>query len=162
MEEQSRQDPFSNNNLDSPEYRARLMRKLNCLVALLEVAITRVHQTLAGPDPDVERLERIRANLQNTLGVCVRARVALEERQGLPDDLPHVLGRITFDAREEGEECEEGEEGLELGDGALPPGSIVELSTAIEREKFERLGPISTSEVDDTDIDDLQRRLMGS
>lgn len=158
MEEQSRQDPFSDNNLDSPEYRARLMRKLNCLVALLEVAITRVHQTLAGPDPDVERLERIRANLQNTLGVCVRARVALEERQGLPDDLPQVLGRITFDAREE----EEDGEGLELPDGILPPGAIVELSTAIEREKFESLGPISTSEVDDTDLDDLQRRLMGS
>ena len=158
MEEQSRQDPFSDNNLDSPEYRARLMRKLNCLVALLEVAITRVHQTLAGPDPDVERLERIRANLQNTLGVCVRARVALEERQGLPDDLPQVLGRITFDAREE----EEDEEGFELPEGALPPGSIVEFSTAIEREKFESLGPISTSEVDNTDFDDLQRRLMGS
>ena len=60
MEEQSKQDPFSDNNLDSPEYRARLLRKLNCLVALLEVAISRVHQTLAGPDPDVERLERIR------------------------------------------------------------------------------------------------------
>jgi len=156
MEEQSRQDPFSDNNLDSPEYRARLMRKLNCLVALLEVAITRVHQTLAGPDPDVERLERVRSNLQNTLSVCVRARVALEERQGLPDDLPQVLGRITFDAREEGEE------GLELTEAVLPPGSIVELSTAIEREKFERLGPISTNEVDDTDLDDLQRRLMGS
>ena len=157
MEEQSRQDPFSDNNLDSPEYRARLMRKLNCLVALLEVAITRVHQTLAGPDPDVDRLERIRSNLQNTLSVCVRARVALEERQGLPEDLPQVLGRITFDSREEEEE-----EGAELAASVLPPGSIVELSTAIEREKFERLGPISTNEVDDTDLDDLQRRLMGS
>lgn len=156
MEEQSRQDPFSDNNLDSPEYRARLMRKLNCLVALLEVAITRVHQTLAGPDPDVERLERIRENLQNTLRVCVRARVALEERQGLPTDLPQVLGRITFDAREE-----DGEE-FEVSECHLPPGSIVELSTAIEREKFERLGPISTREVDGTDLDDLQRRLMGS
>jgi len=156
MDDKSRQDPFSDNDLDSPEYRARLMRKLNCLVALLEVAITRVHQTLAGPDPDVERLERIRSNLQNTLSVCVRARVALEERQGLPDDLPQVLGRITFDAREgEGEE-------MEFEEGALPPGAIVELSTAIEREKFERLGPISRGEVDGTDIDDLQRRLMGS
>ena len=156
MDDKSRQDPFSNNDLDSPEYRARLMRKLNCLVALLEVAITRVHQTLAGPDPDVERLERIRSNLQNTLSVCVRARVALEERQGLPDDLPQVLGRITFDAR-----AEEGEE-VDFEEGVLPPGAIVELSTAIEREKFERLGPISRGEVDDTDLDDLQRRLMGS
>jgi hypothetical protein len=156
MEEPSRQDPFSDNNLDSPEYRARLKRKLNCLVALLEVAITRVQQTLAGPDPDVDRLERIRSNLQNTLSVCIRARVALEERQGLPEDLPQVLGRITFDPRDEEEES------MELAENALPPGAIVELSTAIEREKFERLGPISTIEVDDTDLDDLQRRLMGS
>ena len=154
MEEKSKQDPFSNNNLDSPEYRARLMRKLNCLVALLEVAISRVQQTLAGPDPDVERLERIRENLQSTLGVCVRARVALEERQSLPSDLPQVLGRITFDIRDDEDE--------ELFESALPPGSIVELSTAIEREKFERLGPISHGEVDDTDLDDLGRRLMGS
>ena len=131
------------------------MRKLNCLVALLEVAISRVQQTLAGPDPDVERLERIRSNLQNTLSVCVRARVALEERQGLPSDLPQVLGRITFDPRDEDEDGEQSET-------VLPPGAIVELSTAIEREKFERLGPISHGEVDGTDLDDLQRRLMGS
>jgi len=156
MEEQSKQDPFSNNNLDSPEYRARLMRKLNCLVALLEVAISRVQQTLAGPDPDVDRLERIRTNLQSTLSVCVRARVALEERQGLPSDLPQVLGRITFDSRDE-----EGED-EELFETALPPGAIVELSTATEREKFENLGPISHREVDRTDLDDLERRLMGS
>ena len=156
MDEQSSQDPFSDNNLDSPEYRTRLMRKLNCLVALLEVAISRVHQTLAGPDPDVERLERIKENLQNTLSVCVRARVALEERQGLPADLPEVLGRITFDSQED--ETDE----FEVTENHLPPGSIVELSTAIEREKFERLGPISTNEVDGTDLEDLERRLMGS
>ncbi|MCH2102594.1 MAG: hypothetical protein MK297_01135 [Planctomycetes bacterium] len=156
MEDKSRQDPFSDENLDSPEYRARLMRKLNCLVALLEVAISRVQQTLAGPDPDVERLERIRSNLQSTLSVCVRARVALEERQGLPDELPQVLGRITFDARDEAGE------GEALSDSGLPPGAIVELSTAIEREKFERLGPISRGEIDGADLDDLQRRLMGS
>jgi len=154
MEEKSKQDPFSNNNLDSPEYRARLMRKLNCLVALLEVALSRVHQTLAGPDPDVDRLERIRVNLQSTLSVCVRARVALEERQGLPSDLPQVLGRITFDARDDEDE--------ELYETSLPPGAIVELSTAVEREKFERLGPISNGEVEGTDIDDLGQRLMGS
>jgi hypothetical protein len=156
MEEKSQQDPFSDNNLDSPEYRARLMRKLNCLVALLEVAISRVHQTLAGPDPDVDRLERIRENLQGTLGVCVRARVALEERQGLPSDLPQVLGRITFDARDDEDEDQE------FAMTQLPPGAIVEFSTAREREKFERLGPISTAEVEDTDLEDLGRRLMGA
>ena len=156
MEDKSSQDQFSDNNLDSPEYRARLMRKLNCLVALLEVAISRVHQTLAGPDPDVERLERVRENLQGTLGVCVRARVALEERQGLPSDLPQVLGRITFEPRDEDEE-----DALSA-QTTLPPGAIVEFSTSSERDKFERLGPISSIEVNDTDLDDLGQRLMGA
>ncbi len=153
MEDKSKQDPFSDNNLDSPEYRARLTRKLNCLVALLEVAISRVHQTLAGPDPDVERLERVRTNLQSTLSVCVRARLALEERRALPGDLPQVLGRITFDAHHDGEEAPQ---------EPLPPGAFVEFSSANEHEKFEKLGPISSREIHETDLDDLQRRLMGS
>lgn len=153
MEDKSKQDPFSDHNLDSPEYRARLMRKLNCLVALLEVAISRVHQTLSGPDPDVERLERVRTNLQSTLSVCVRARLALEEQRALPQDLPQVLGRITFDAHHEGEEASE---------EALPPGAFVELSSANEHEKFKKLGPISGREINDADLEDLERRLMGS
>ena len=155
MEDKSKQDPFSDNNLDSPEYRGRLMRKLNCLVALLEVAISRVHQTLSGPDPDVERLERVRSNLQSTLGVCVRARLALEERRGLPKDLPQVLGRITFEAHHEGEEEPDLEE-------SLPPGAFVEFSSATEHEKFTKLGPISVREIHETDLADLERRLMGS
>ena len=153
MEDQSKQDPFSDNNLDSPEYRERLTRKLNCLVALLEVAISRVHQTLSGPDPDVERLERVKVNLQSTLGVCLRARLALEEKRALPEDLPQVLGRITFDAHHEGEE---------VSQEPLPPGAFVEFSSANEHEKFKKLGPISNREVHETDFDDLQRRLMGS
>ena len=44
----------------------------------------------------------------------------------------------------------------------LPPGSFVELSSANEHEKFEKLGPISVREIHETDLDDLQRRLMGS
>ena len=153
MEDQSKQDPFSENNLESPEYRERLTRKLNCLVALLEVAISRVHQTLSGPDPDVERLERVRTNLQSTLGVCLRARVALEEQRALPGDLPQVLGRITFDAHHEGGEVPQ---------EPLPPGAFVELSSSNEHAKFQKRGPISVREIHETDLEDLERRLMGS
>ena len=32
------QEPFKESNLESPEYRERLMRKLNTLIAVLEVA----------------------------------------------------------------------------------------------------------------------------
>ena len=51
--------PFSESHLDSPEYRRRLMRKLNTLIAVLEVACAKVRQSLSGPDPDIDRLNRI-------------------------------------------------------------------------------------------------------
>ena len=51
-----------------------------------------------------------------------------------------------------------------LGAGFAPALIIEEDSDVgeVEREKFERLGPISNGEVENTDIDDLGQRLMGS
>ena len=72
------QEPFRESHLDSPEYRERLMRKLNCLIAVLEVATAKVDRSIEGPGADVERLGRIRTNLRGTLDVCLRARAALE------------------------------------------------------------------------------------
>ncbi|MFT7485047.1 MAG: hypothetical protein ACI9F9_000893, partial [Candidatus Paceibacteria bacterium] len=61
-------EPFNESNLNSAEYRDRLTRKLNCLIALLEVAMARVRRSLSGPDPDVERLSKI----SRPLRLCVR------------------------------------------------------------------------------------------
>jgi len=83
MSQEPQDEPFQETNLDSPEYRERLMRKLNCLIAVLEVATAKVKKNMAGSPPDAERLSRICANLQSTLEVCQRARVALERRQSL-------------------------------------------------------------------------------
>ena len=53
-----------------------LEHKLNTLIAVIEVACAKVRQSLAGPDPDVDRLSRIHKNLKETLGVCMRAKRA--------------------------------------------------------------------------------------
>ena len=81
MTSQPDERPFSESNLESPEYRARLQRKLNCLIAVLEVACAKVRRSLTGPDADTERLTRIQKNLQDTLNVCQRAKRALERAQ---------------------------------------------------------------------------------
>ncbi len=74
MTDQPAPEPFHESNLEDPEYRERLMRKLNCLIAVLEVANAKVKRSLAGPAPDIERLEKIRTNLTSTLEVCRKAK----------------------------------------------------------------------------------------
>ncbi len=146
------EEPYSDSQLDSPEYRKRLLRKLNTLIAVLEVACAKVRRSLAGPDPDVERLTRIQNNLQDTLGVCQRAKRALErceqqhsqippakaEKPALPPQLPSPAAP-----------------------SAQPVVSSAELASAEEKRKFERLGPIDLREVRACDLDALCRRLMG-
>ena len=170
MSQPAREEPFSESNLDCPEYRERLMRKLNCLIALLEVAMARVHRTLAGPDPDVDRLRRIQENLRSTLDVCRRARGALERRERLPDELRSSLARVAELRPREGErERGPGEPALDAGDDRelpparrrLPRGARVELRGEEEARKFERLGPITPRELAGADLDALSRWLQG-
>ncbi len=161
MSDSQRREPFSESNLDSPEYRERLLRKLNCLIALLEVAMARVRKSLAGPDPDVERLIRIRRNLQSTLDVCLRARSALERRESLPEELPSTLAQVSSLARAEAA-AEEVVEEITPPRRPLPAGSTVEMSSPEEAEKFEALGPIEPRMVAACDLDELARRLQAS
>jgi hypothetical protein len=144
-------EPFSESHLDSPVYRERLMRKLNCLIAVLEVATAKVRQSMASPDADVERLGRIRTNLQSTLDVCVRARTALERRDAAARELLNGLGP-TF---------------REQAQRALPrrleprAHAPLETSSEPERAKFEKLPPISRNELREVDLDQLGRLLQG-
>lgn len=143
-------NPYSDSHLESPEYRERLKRKLNTLIAVLEVACAKVRRSLSGPDPDIERLTRIHKNLRDTLQVCTRARTALDRHEKLPADLPQHLrmaGTGTF--------------GAQLG-GDDTRGPEVELSSEAEREKFAKLGPIESRELRDVDLDDLCERLLGA
>lgn len=148
------EEPFSEAHLESPEYRERLLRKLNCLIAVLEVATAKVRKSLAGPDADTERLTRIRSNLQNTLDVCLRARAALERREALPKDvagnligvvgegLPAPAAKPARTPREKRERA-----------------AALETNSVDEREKFARLGPIDPRQAKMIDFDALSRML---
>ncbi len=148
MTSQPEDRPFSESNLDSPEYRQRLQRKLNCLIAVLEVACAKVRRSLTGPDADIERLTRIQTNLQDTLKVCKRARKALERREALPEDLPGSLSNVI------------GEHGRGMKSRPKPrmqTGSVVEMSSPEEFDKFKELGPIAADEIFNCDLDGLGR-----
>jgi len=154
MNQEPHDESFQETNLNSPEYRERLMRKLNCLIAVLEVATAKVRKSLADPAADVERLTRIRTNLQSTLDVCVRARTALERREALPKELPENLSQVIEETRV-----------AELrGSQNQAPKSGVrahgELRQA-ERRKFESMGTIKKSEIVRVDLDELTRKLQG-
>ena len=145
MNSQPDEPSFSDSNLDSPEYRLRLQRKLNCLIAVLEVASAKVRRSLTGPDADVERLTRIQKNLGDTLKVCQRAKRALERREDLPAELPNVLnGTINS-----------------VNSTRQTRGAGVEMSTPMELVKFKSMGPIETDETAGVDIDELGRLLQG-
>jgi hypothetical protein len=153
MSEHPESRPFSESNLDSAEYRQRLMRKLNCLIAVLEVAGAKVRRSLAGPAPDVERLNRIRKNLLETLEICTRARTALEKRGNLPEELSKDLQRAISP------ELIASSPYRAAMQPASPRGPGAELSPA-ERAKFQRLGRIELSEVAACDLDELSRRFQ--
>lgn len=136
------EQPYSNSNLDSPEYRKRLMRKLNTLMAVLEVACTKVQSSLEGPDADVDRLTRIHKNLSDTMDVCKRAKIALERSEKLPDDLPAELKSV---ARE-----------TQAAAGAkILRGSQIEMSSEEEAARFGSLPPIEAKEIRACDLDAL-------
>ncbi len=141
--------PYSDSHLDSPEYRKRLRRKLNTLIAVLEVACAKVRRSLAGPDPDIDRLNRIHKNLKDTLQVCRRARKALERCEQLPEDLPENLKSVGAEPL--------GFSPAENKTSARRPS----LRSEEEKQKFTELGPIEAQEIRSVDLDALCRQLLG-
>ena len=141
------QEPSRGENLTPEQHRGRLIQKLNCLIAVLEVAIQKVQRSQSLPGESKERLEKIRGNLENTLAICRRARTSLEGR--------------TAESK---------------GMGPLPPAGIVplprppksrmsyrdyvELSSVKEFQKFKQLPPIGLEEVRGQDLEDLIRKLL--
>jgi len=151
MSSQPEEQPYSDSHLDSPEYRKRLLRKLNTLIAVLEVACAKVRRSLAGPDPDVERLTRIQNNLKDTLQVCQRAKCALErceELRALPS--PEVRHENETPPKQ-----------LPAAASRVEPARVHELISPEEQRKFERLGPIDLREVRACDLDVLCMKLLG-
>ena len=145
---QEPEKPFNESRLQDAEYRDRLMRKLNCLIAVLEVANAKVKKSLTGPEPDTDRLEKIQTNLKSTLNVCRRARKALERREALPSGLPDTLTEVVRRSGQKGS-----------GPTYLPRGSKIEMSSEEEQSRFARMGKISEDEIGDCDFDALADQL---
>lgn len=144
------QEPFRESDLDSPEYRERLMRKLNCLIAVLEVATAKVERSIAGPGADLERLGRIKTNLKSTLEVCLRARAALERREALPANLPENLSAVVRETAAE----------MKKPLRAPKPAKAGTLRTEGERRRLRALEPLRQEEIRTTDLEELIRRLQ--
>jgi hypothetical protein len=122
--------------LSSVEYRARLTTKLNCLIAVLEVAIAKITKSMDVPGANEERLAKIRGNLENTLSICHRARQTLDRTSA---------GKAVA-ARSDDR-------------GSMTARDYVELTSIDEYRKFRRMEPITREELGAIDFDELARRL---
>lgn len=153
----------SSNDADPAAHREQLLKKLNCLIAVLEAAIAKVRRNQEEASSDPDRLERIRVNLENTLTICQRAKVTLETRGTLPANLPpevqEAVGAknspaapVAIPARARANRRR---------DDRMSYRDYIELSSVEEFKKFKSFTPISSAEVAACDVDDLARRLEG-
>jgi hypothetical protein len=124
--------------LSSAEYRARLTTKLNCLIAVLEVAIAKIRKSMDVPGANEERLTKIRGNLENTLSICHRAKQTLD-RTATPKGVGKADDKRAMTARD-----------------------YVELTSIDEYRKFRTMQPITKEDLATIDFDELARRLTGS
>lgn len=123
--------------LGSAEYRARLTTKLNCLIAVLEVAIAKITKSMDVPGANEERLAKIRGNLENTLSICHRAKQTLDRT---------AVGKVAASSDDK--------RGMTARD-------YVELTSIDEYRKFRRMEPITKADLATIDFDELARRLTG-
>lgn len=79
--------PFnSEQQLSDPVYRAEMLTKIEALLSVLEVAHRKVVSNIDAGSPDLDRLERVREKVENTLKVCRRARTALRGTEPISMD----------------------------------------------------------------------------
>jgi hypothetical protein len=131
--------------LSSAEYRAKLLTKLNCLIAVLEVAIAKISRSIDLPGTNEERLLKIRGNLENTLSICKRAKNTLVKGlDASPAKQASTSTSTTTRARKE----------------QMSYRDYVELSSIEEYQKFKALPPIRSEELERIDIDQLVRKLF--
>lgn len=157
-------NPEPEKNLESAEYRASLLRKLNCLISVVEVALAKVRVNLQTPGSDTERLTRIRLNLENTLNVCRRAKLALERKEPLPAGLPGDLSTLTAQAKKPAPKEKKPAMPPKMGPDGRPEMSYrdyVEFSSIDEFRKFKDRPAIKADELKSVDMDELARKLGG-
>lgn len=112
------------------EYRQKLSHKLRALIAVLRVALQKLERSRTLPGANLERLDKISDNLASTLRICNNALDSLQKVDKARKPAPSG-------ARE-----------------------YVELSSIDEYRKFQSMSPISTDEVEETNIDELIHKLL--
>ena len=122
--------------LGSTEYRTRLTTKLNCFIAVLEVAIAKITKSMDTPGANEDRLTKIRGNLENTLSICHRAKQTLDRTQA---------NKQTARRDSEGR--------------LMTARDYIELTSIEEYRKFRSMAPITKNEVETIYFDELSRRL---
>lgn len=136
----------SRSGLSSAEYRAKLLTKLHCLIAVLQVALAKISKSLDLHGADEKRLLKIRTNLENTMAICHRAKKTLENNLSKSGESEPPPARIA----------------PAVAADRMSYRDYVELSSIDEYRKFKSLPPISSGELDALDLDDLVRRLAES
>src|SRR5262245_27882918 len=162
MPHDNSQDPNEPNASNAPQDtaapREQLLKKLNCLIAVLEAAIAKVRKNQQEGTTDPDRLERIRVNLENTLTICQRARITLERRGSLPDNLPpEVREAVGMPAPAAAERPRKA--ARRRADQRMSYRDYVELSSFEEYRKFRDLPAISAGDIETCDIDKLAAEL---
>lgn len=136
MDAENNNTPRLPEALGSAEYRARLTTKLNCLIAVLEVAISKITKSMDVPGANEERLVKIRSNLENTLSICHRAKQTLDRTSHAKSSPGRAEEKSSMTARD-----------------------YVELTSIDEYRKFRRMTPIGREDLTSIDFDELARRL---
>ena len=137
MDNPNPESPKTPDMLGSVEYRSRLTTKLNCLIAVLEVAIGKITKSMDVPGANEDRLLKIRSNLENTLSICNRAKQTLD-KAAMPKGVAKTAAKPSMTARD-----------------------YVELSSIDEYRKFRTMTPISRDQLANVDLEELARRLLG-
>ena len=135
--------------LGSKEYRTKLLTKLNCLMAVLEVAITKLNRSMEQPSANQERLGKIKANLENTLAICTRAKETLE-RSTMRNEPPKLTTDKPVEKRGP----------AQSQSGSMRYRDYVELSSIDEYKKFKQLPPINSEDLENVDVDDILKKLF--
>ena len=128
------------------------MRKLNCLVAVLELALVKVRRNGAGAGMEPDRLQAMADNIDSTLAICLRARRSLELGRPVDEDLAEVMQAATFLDEEDGQRPGE----------RMSYRDYVELSSLAEYAKFRDLPPLQSEDVATCNLELLAHRLSHS
>jgi len=116
-----------------------MRRKVQGLVAILEIALARIRVEMENPGADLPRLRRVKENLTRTHRVCKQTLGKLEE------SLAEAL-EVCLQPRTEPMSCRE----------------YVELSSLEEYHRLRDLPPVRFEEIQEVNLDGLGERLTAN